>query len=229
MSNRYKLYTVLTSKSLDDLHTILLGKAPSNRDIGPLREAFMREKVSGRYRKTNRKFVLTTDDVYSGMKSSGYCDPENKDLYISEYEIRDSDRAPSDSVMHYYYPHSEDTLLDMITKLDFLSKMGLFDKTDYLVHGGLVEFKDSVPNDIRVVVKILVDTVNCRVSWYKIKSFSKIVKVFQSESIASHEKEDINIHHERNERNERNERQQGYISTKVVSFENDGRRKRVIK
>lgn len=178
MSDRFKLYTVLTNMSLNDLYNILLGKAPSVRDIGPLREAFTREKVTGTYRKTNRKFVLTTDDVYSGMKSSGYCEESNKDLYMTEYEIRDGDKAPDDSVMHYYFPPSDSTTNNISEKLEFLSKMGLFDSTDYSVKDGLVEFVDKISENIRIMVKIIIDTANCRVSWCKIKAFAKIQKPF---------------------------------------------------
>lgn len=178
MADRFKLYTVSTNKSLNDLYNILLGKAPSVKDIGPLREAFIREKVTGLYRKTSRKFVVTTDDVYSGMKSSGYCDENNKELYMTEYEIREGDRSPSDSVMHYYFPQSDTTAGDLKEKLDFLSKMGLFRETEYSIHDCLVEFDDKVPENIRIIVKIIIDTALCRVSWCKIKAFSKIEKAF---------------------------------------------------
>lgn len=178
MSNRFKLYTVSTNKSLKDIYNILLGKASSVLDIGPLREAFTREKVTGRYRRTNRKFVLTTDDVYSGMKSSGFCDENNKDLYMTEYEIRDGDKAPNDSVMHFYYPPLESASDEVSEKLEFLMKMGLFKEDDYTVNNGIVEFDKNVSDDTRVIVKIIIDTATCRISWCKIKAFSKIGKQY---------------------------------------------------
>lgn len=179
MSNRFKLYTVSTDKSLNDIYNILLGKSPSILDIGPLREAFSREKVTGRYRKTKKQFVLTTDDVYSGMKSSGFCDESNNDLYMAEYEIRDGDKAPNDSVMHYYYPHSESNSEEVSEKLKFLMKMGFFGEDDYHIHDGLVEFNETVSEDIRVIVKIVIDTPTCRISWCKTKAFIKLDKHFK--------------------------------------------------
>lgn len=178
MTDRFKLYIISTNRPLDDIYNMLLGKALSKKDIGPLREAFVREKVTGVYKKINKKFVLTTEDVYSGMKSSGFCDESNTDLYMVEYDIRDGDKAPSDSVMHYYFPPSEITIEEVGKKLEFLSKMGLFNDSEYSVQKGLVEFNNSVSENVRIIVKIIIDTANCRVSWCKIKAFNKIEKHF---------------------------------------------------
>lgn len=179
MADRFKLYTISTNKTLVDIYNILLGKAPSVRDIGPLREAFVREKISGKYRKTNRIFVITTDDVFSGMKSSGFCNQDNKDLYMAEYEIREGDRAPNDSVMHYYYPSSEKSDEEILKKLKFIEKMGFFTETDYHLHNNIVEFHDSVPEKTRIMIKIIIDVANCRVSWCKIRAYNKIKNYFE--------------------------------------------------
>lgn len=178
MTDGFKLYTVSTSKSIDDIYNILLGKAPSILDIGPIRDAFRRERVTGKYKKINKKFVLTTDAVYSGMKSSGYCDVNNKELYMAEYEIRDDNRPPEDSVMHYYFPPSKETEDDVRDKLNFLKKMKLLNEEDYSIHDGIVEFHDKVPELTRISLKILIDTPFCRVSWCRAKAFNSVTKKF---------------------------------------------------
>lgn len=178
MADRFKLYVISTNKSLTDLYNILVGKAPNKKDIGPLRTAFVRDKNNGSYKRINKRFVLTTNDVYSGMKSSGYCDENNKEIYMLEYEIRDGDKAPLDSVMHFYYPASEDTNNDVKMKLDYLCSINLLNEEDFIVNNGIVEFKDSVDDNIRTLAKITIDTPSCRISWCKIKAWVKVKKHF---------------------------------------------------
>lgn len=195
MADRFKLYMISTNKSLTDLYNILLGKATDNKDIGPLRIAFIRDKNNGAYKRINKRFVLTTNDVYSGMKSSGYCDQNNKDIYMVEYEIRDGDKAPDDSVMHYYYPPSEQSTKSILDKLLHLCSISLLNEDDFYVNNGFVEFRDNVNYKIRTLAKIIIDTPSCRVSWCKTKAWNKIDKQFEH-----------NILDDRFERNDRSVR-----------------------
>lgn len=178
MGDRFKLYIIASSKSLEELYKILLNNAPSGLDIGPMREIFIRERETGEYRRSNRRFVLTTEDVYNMMKIAGYGDEDNKLLFISEYEIRSDNRAPRDSIMHYYFPNFETNRLGIIKKLEFLRNMGLFSADDYAIHNGVVEFSDKVDLNTRIIVKIIIDTKECRVSWCKKHSFNKINHAF---------------------------------------------------
>lgn len=178
MGERFKLYIIASSKSLEELYKIILEHSPSGLDIGPLREVFIRERETGEYRRSNRRFVLTTEDVYNRMKASGYGDEDNKILFMSEYEIRPDNRAPRDSIMHFYFPNFETNRLGIMKKLEFLRDMGLFTVDDYAIHNGIVEFSNKVNPNIRIIVKIIIDTKECRVSWCKKHAFNKVNHAF---------------------------------------------------
>jgi hypothetical protein len=179
MGDRFKLYIITSSKCLDELYKIILEHAPSGLDVGPMREIFTREKETGIYKKSNRKFILTTEDVYNMMKEDGFTNDHNKSLYINEYEIRSDNKAPRDSTMHYFFPNFESNRLSIIKKLEFIRNMGLFTSDDYAIHDGIVEFSDIVSLRIRIIVKILIDTKECRVSWCKKHAFNKINHAFK--------------------------------------------------
>ena len=178
MGDRFKLYIIASVKSLDELYKIILEHAPSGLDVGPIREVFIRDRETGEYRRSNRRFVLTTEDVYNRLKVSGYGNEDNKLFFISEYEIRPDNRAPRDSLMHYYFPNFETNRLGVIKKLEFLRDMGFFTSDDYAIHNGIVEFSDKVDSNIRIIIKIIIDTKECRVSWCKKHVFSKINHAF---------------------------------------------------
>lgn len=174
MGDRFKLYIIVSIKSLKELYKIILEHASTGLDVGPIRDVFNRDRETGEYKKSNRKFILTTDDVYNRLKIAGYGNEENANLFISEYEIRSDNSAPKDSLMHYYFPNSEINEKDISNKLKFFKTMGIFIDDDYAINEGIVEFSNNVSNNTRILIKILIDTKECRVSWCKKRVFNKL-------------------------------------------------------
>lgn len=178
MGDMFKLYIIYSNLGLQDLLEKICIYASSPGDVSSVRKDFTRSRKNGSYSKSNRRFIILHNRVFDGLKKSGYNTEGKKDFYICEYEIRENNVSPSDCVMHYYFPDYENTKLDMISKMEHMANMGLFETSDYVIHNGVVEFSPNVPNYNRTIVKVVIDTIDCRVSWCRNKAFASIKRSF---------------------------------------------------
>lgn len=174
MGYQLKLYIIYSSSTFESIYEILLKHAKSPKEIGSLRCDYTRNQKSREYYISNRRFVIMTENVYTELAKAGYADSENKDFYVDEYEIRGENKAPHDSVMHYYFPDYKTHKSTIIERMKFYEGMGLFKSDDYVVHNGVVEFSNRISDYNRIIVKIILDTVDCRVSWCRKNAFARI-------------------------------------------------------
>ena len=178
MGDKFKIYIIFTSKSLEDIYKIILDNSDNVLEIGPLRKDYTRDIRTGKYLNSNRRFIILSENIYDKLVKNGYGDENNNEFYIDNYQIRGENKAPLDSVMHYYYPKSDENKIKMTEKLKFFETMGFFKSEDYKVHDCIVEFSNRVNNYFRIIIKIILDDINCRVSWCRKKTFSKITHFF---------------------------------------------------
>uniref|UniRef100_A0A6C0BC08 Uncharacterized protein n=1 Tax=viral metagenome TaxID=1070528 RepID=A0A6C0BC08_9ZZZZ len=177
MGDEFKLYIIYTSYGLEEISEILRPHIKSGFNIGPFRKDFTRDK-NNVYHESNRRFVLMKESIYLSLKESGYEDKENNDFSISEYEIRNENQAPRDSLMHFYFPSNPNNKLSVQSKMKYIDETGMINPEDYFVHDGIVEFSNRVSDQTRTIIKIAIDERNCRVSWCKRFAFRNLKRVF---------------------------------------------------
>lgn len=178
MGDMFKLYIIYSKLGLADILGKICSYASSPEEVSSIRKDFTRNSKTGEYIRSNRRFIIVHDSVFEKLKTDGYNSEDGKDFFITQYEIRESNRAPNDCVMHYYFPNHQENKLEMIKKIEHMSNMGLFSVNDYVVHDGVIEFSPRVNDYIRIIVKIVLDTIECRVSWCRKKAFGTITRVF---------------------------------------------------
>ena len=167
MGDSFKLYIIYSSYSLEQISELLKSHTSSGLDIGPLRKDFTRDNKNNVYHESNRRFILMKKNIYISLSKAGFANKNNEMFYITEYEIRGENKAPRDSVMHFYFPNTETNNLSILSKMKFTDETGIINSEDYSVHDGIVEFSDKVPDYIRTIIKVAIDEKNCRVSWCK--------------------------------------------------------------
>lgn len=170
---KYKLYIIFSNKNLNYILEIILNNSPSQLEVGPLRRDYTRDAKTGKYKNSNRRFIILSTNVFKELVKNGFGDENNEDFYIDEYEIRLENRSPLDSLMHFYYPENEKNKTSLVNKLKFIENMGFLKSEDYCVHNCIVEFSNKVNDYIRIILKIILDDVNCRVSWCRKTKFKK--------------------------------------------------------
>lgn len=174
-SDKFKLYIVYSDKCLNDILNLIIANTSSPSEIGPLRKDFLRHIKTGRYKENNRRFVILSDSVYQDLQKSG-CSDENSDFYIERFEIRRENNSPKDCTSNLYFPPGNANKI--VNKIIFLKDIGLFDSDDYHIHDTVIEFSNRVSEYTRIIVKIILDTVECRVSWCRKEAFRKIKNRF---------------------------------------------------
>lgn len=178
MGDMFKLYIIYSNLGLIDILTKICSYASSPKEVGSIRKDYTRNSETGQYLKSNRRFIILHDNLFELLKKEGYNTEGEKEFYIIKYEIRTSNKSPKDSVMHYYFPNHKENKLGIIGKMEYISNMGLFSKEDYYIHDGVIEFSPNVNEYIRIIVKIVLDEIDCRVSWCRNKVFKTVDCVF---------------------------------------------------
>lgn len=178
MDRRFKIYIIYSDIGLEDIFRKILPYIHERSELGPLRKDFTRDLKTGEYKNNNRRFVLMSEDLFKRLADSGMSNEDDEEFYICEFQIRNDNKAPKDSVMHYYFPGGHENRESMITKMKFFEELNLFNSNDYVVHDTIIEFSNRVSDYIRVMVKIITDDKNCRVSWCRKKAFNRIKHSF---------------------------------------------------
>lgn len=169
-SDKFKLYIIHTEKPLKEVLDIILSSTSSPSEIGPLRKDFLRHVKTGRYKENNRRFVILSDSVYEDLQKAGLSN--ESDFFIEKFEIRRENRSPKDCTPHLYFPPGNENKI--VNKITFLKELGMFDSDDYYIHETVIEFSNRISDYTRIIVKIIFDTVECRVSWCRKEAFNKI-------------------------------------------------------
>ena len=170
----FKLYIIYSKLGLANILGKICSYASSPKEVSFIRKDFSRNSKTGEYFNSNRRFIILHNNVFEKLKLDGYNSENEKEFTISEYEIRENNRAPKDCIMHYYFPDYQVNKLDMIKKIENMANMGLFSTDDYVVNDGVVEFSPKVNDYTKIIVKIVLDTIECRVSWCRKTSFGTI-------------------------------------------------------
>lgn len=167
MGDHFKL-CILKSKNdkhMGEIHEILKRGASSLSQLGPIRRDFNRNKVTRKYSRTNRFISIIHNDVYDRLLNMKLNEIDDA-VVISEYEIRSENLPPENSSSHCFFPFSVKNKEDILIKLSYISKMGIFNMEDIYIHDdGIIEFSSNIPLKIRVMIKVIIDTENCRISW----------------------------------------------------------------
>ena len=180
MGDMFKLYIIYSKLGLADILGKICSYASSPEEVSSIRKDFTRNSKTGEYFNSNRRFIIIHDNLFEKLKADGYNSDDGKEFIITEYEIRESNRSPNDCMMHYYFPDYHVNKLEMIKKMEHMANMGLFSIDDYVVHDGVVEFSSRVNDYIKIIVKIVLDTIECRVSWCRKKAFGTINRSFEN-------------------------------------------------
>ena len=167
-SDKFKLYIIDSDKSLSDILNIIITNTSLPSEIGPLRKDFLRHFRTDRYKENNRRFIILSEFVYQEVR--------NKDLIINIFEINRENKSPKDCTSNLYFPPGNSNKI--VNKITFLKDLGMFDSDDYYVHSSVIEFSNRVSEYTRIIIKIILDTVECRVSWCRKEAFSKIKPQF---------------------------------------------------
>lgn len=175
MADNFKLCIIYSNKNLKELLEIILNNSSSHSEIGPLRRDYTRDSRSGKYKKSNRRFIIISMNVYRELIKNGFGDENNEEFYIDQYEIRAENKAPLDSLMHLYYPESEDNKDTLTRKIKYIETLGFLKPEDYFIHDCIIEFSNKVNEYIRIIMKIILDDVDCRVSWCRKSKFKKYI------------------------------------------------------
>lgn len=178
MGDRFKLYIIYSELGLTEITKLIAVHTSYPEEMGPMRKDYTRNVKTGMYQESNRRFIIITENLFNKLKEAGYNNEDNETFYIDEYEIRNSNRSPGDSVMHYYYPDYENNKPAIKSRLEFIQKLGLFSENDYVVHDSVVEFSNKVNEYTRIIIKIILDDVKCRVSWCRKVAFKNIEHAF---------------------------------------------------
>lgn len=177
MGDSFKLYII---KCKNDIHikeiqNLLEMNASSPNKLGPIKRDFIRDRKTRKYNRVNRFITLLKDDLFNSLINNLV----DKNITISEYEIRDENLPPQDSTNHCFFPYSERNANQIFEKLTYISNMGIINSNDFFIHeNGLIEFSNNVIDDIRTMIKIIIDTQECRVSWCRNKLFNRITLYF---------------------------------------------------
>lgn len=173
MSDQFKLYIIYSNKGLNDILKLIFSNTLLHSQIGSLRKDYMRNTITGEYKDNNRRFIILTENVFNDLKNAGFANENGEDFFIDEFVITDENGPPKDSLIHYYYPGGEENKNMIEERLLFLSMIGLFNRSDYSVSNNIVELSYRIPKYIKIIVKIILDTKECRVSWCRKKAFYK--------------------------------------------------------
>lgn len=178
MERRFKIYIIYSDFSLEDILAKFLPYIHKKSELGSLRKDFTRDIKTGEYRSNNRRFVLMSEELFERLSDAGMSNEENEDFCICEFQIRNDNKSPKDSVMHYYFPYSVDNKEKIIAKLKFFEDLEIINSSDYFIHDTIVEFSNRVSDYTKVIIKIIIDDKDCRVSWCRKRVFNRIKHVF---------------------------------------------------
>lgn len=185
MEDQFKLY-ILKSRnyiSIKNIEDFLRTNTSSPDKLGPIRRDFKRSKHTKEYSRRNRFIILIKKSLFEKLIEKGY-GKKDAELQISEYEIRSENRPPENSVSQYFFPYSSGNKVDLLNKLTYISRLGLIDIGDFYIHEeGIVEFSNNVTEEIRIIVKILIDTEECRISWCRHVLSNKIQFYFPENNV----------------------------------------------
>lgn len=177
MGDHFKL-CILKSKNdkhMGEIHEILRKCTFSLNQLGPIRRDFNRNKVTRKYSRTNRFITIIHNDVYERLLALELDDTIN----IAEYEVRSENLPPENSSSHCFFPFSDKNKSDIINKLTYISNMGIFNMNDIYIHDdGIIEFSNNIDLRVRVMVKVIIDTEDCRISWCRNVLFNKVTMHF---------------------------------------------------
>lgn len=179
MCDKFKLYVIYSNRNLNDIMQLFMNSTKKPLEIGPLRKDFMRNIETGEYRETNIRYIILSDDVFEDLKTAGLSDENNEEFFIEEFNILKEYEAPKDCIKHFYFPYSNDNKDSIMNKLSDIQKLGFIQRSDYFVHNGVVEFSNSITYYHKIIIKIILDNVECRVSWCRMNVFNKIKRKFK--------------------------------------------------
>lgn len=178
MCDRFKLYIIYSNRKLKDILQLLINSTSSPSEIGPLRKDFIRNVKTGEYREIDRRYVILSDDVFNDLVKSGLTNESNTEFFIEEFTLCNENKAPKDSLMHFYFPYSNNNKKSISDKLIYIQSLGIFSSDDYFVHDGVVEFSSNVSKYTKIIIKIILDNIDCRVSWCRKGAFNNIKHKF---------------------------------------------------
>lgn len=166
MGDMFKLYTIRSDKSLEDILKIISKFSQTDKkEIGPIKRKFMRDVETGKYIKTNESYILMCESVFLKIKEDTLTGKNNFDMSISEYKIRNENKPPHNSVYHFYFPYSKENCVEMTKRLNYIETLGLLPKNSYEIYSDIVYFKKNIDVTILTMIKIILDDKDCRVSW----------------------------------------------------------------
>jgi hypothetical protein len=183
MATRYNLFIINSHIGLKTLFDFLISHSKSKLDVIGIRKDYTRNSVTRVYKESPRRFALLKEDLYNKLVLLGYGEGNEKDedIEIIPYEILPEDYARRNaSNMHFYFPlnNKTDNCLEMSKKLKCLEEFGLLNKNDWRIYPqGICEFKNSVRNETRIIIKIILDNPSIfRVSWCRLKMYNDVVR-----------------------------------------------------
>jgi len=193
MEDFYNLYIVYSTSDVQTIFKCLYSYIKTKDQIGPLKKDFTRNTKTGKYVESNRTIILIKKSLYQILKREGFGKQNEYDFMITDYQIREDNHPPKDSVPHLFFPintnlSSSLSSIEIIeTKLKYLSQMKMISLDSWIIKKeGLVIFTSKVDILDRIKIKIILDDVEdgFRVSWCK-KKFFHHFKNFRLSSLKS--------------------------------------------
>ena len=183
--DNYNLYIIYSKQSIPDILNCLYSYTSSENPIdqlGPIRKDFTRDSKTRKYIESNRKLTLIKKSLFNILEENGLGKNNSYDFLISEYDIREDNYPPKDSVAQLFFPLKKgdmkvSPIVMIIEKMKYLEKMGIINTEQYKIkNNGIITFTDEINIITRIHIKIILDDVEdgFRISWCKKKYFYNI-------------------------------------------------------